>query len=279
MSLTKKADLHIHTLYSDGTFSPEEVVQRASRLKLACIAITDHDAIAGIGRAQEAAKVFGIEVLSGVELTAVFKEREIHVLGYGFRLKDPTLTAFLERMRRYRVDRIQAMIDRLRSQEIHLELETVQSIAGEGSLGRPHLAEAMVKQGFVRSMEEAFQRYLGDRGPCFVKGATLTVSEAVRLIRGAGGVVILAHPHRLIEEASIPELVAAGIQGIEVYHSDHEPSVVKKYRKIAEQHRLLITGGSDCHGHRKSEGPVLGTVTVPYEEVERLKAATNSLCD
>ncbi len=268
------ADLHLHTFHSDGTFSPEEVVRRAKGFGLACISITDHDTLDGIAGAKEAADG-ELEILSGVELTVVFKERELHLLGYGFRLDDPALTAFLNRMKKYRVDRIQGMIDRLRSHGVEISLEEVQAVAGVGSIGRPHLAEVLVKRGFVRSMDEAFQRYIGDQAPCFIKGATLTVPEAVRLVGEAGGVAILAHPHRLVEDGWFPDLISSGIQGIEVYHSDHDPSVARKYRKITQAHQLLVTGGSDCHGNRRSGGPLIGTVTIPYDCVEQLKAALN----
>ncbi len=270
-----RADLHLHTYHSDGTFSPEEVVQRAKALRLATIGITDHDTVEGIPAAQQAAGQ-EVEVIPGAELTVAFKDRELHILGYGLRIKDPTLVAFLSQMQAYRVDRIQAMIDRLRQHGVSVTLEEVRAIAGKGSLGRPHLAEALVKRGAVSSLEEAFQRYIGDHAPYFVKGATLTVPKAVELIRGAGGVTVLAHPHRIVEDAWLPELVAAGIQGIEVYHSDHSATVAQRYRRIAQAHHLLVTGGSDCHGFRRSRGPLIGSVNVPYEIVERLKGAMAS---
>jgi len=269
----KRADLHLHTCHSDGTFSPREVVQKAIGLQLSAISVTYHDTVEGLKEAFSASGE-GLEVIPGVELTAVFKEREIHILGYGFRPQDTDLTAFLKRMQQYRKARIQAMIDRLKMHKVHVTLEEVSAAAGEGSLGRPHLAQVLVEKGFVRSLDEAFQRYLGDKAPCFVKGATLTVPEAVRLIGKAGGVAVLAHPKWAVFDEWIPELVSAGIQGIEVYHSDHSPGIAEKYRRIASTHNLLITGGSDCHGLRKTKGPLMGTVTIPYELVERLKAAT-----
>lgn len=272
MTAAPRADLHLHTLHSDGTFTPQELVERAKKLKLAAISITDHDAVEAIPLAGEAA-AGALEVIPGIELTAAFRDREIHILGYGLNAEDPALRTFLGQMRRQRVNRIQAMIDRLGGHGIQVTLEQVRAIAGEGSVGRPHLAEALVKNGAVRSMEEAFQRFIGDHAPCFVKAATLTVPDAVRWIRQTGGVAVVAHPHRIVEDAWFPELIDAGVQGIEVYHSDHSPAVTKKYRKLAEAHHLLITGGSDCHGMRRAGGPAIGTVTIPYELVEELKAA------
>ena len=270
MTSKKRADLHTHTFHSDGTFSPEELVSRAKALGLSVLSITDHDSVAGIPAARVSAGK-DLELIPGIELTVAFRDRELHILGYGIRIEDPALAAFLDRMRLYRRDRIQRMIERLGAHGIQVSLEEVVAIAGEGSIGRPHLAEALIKKGTVRSLDEAFQRYLGDHAPCFVKGTTLTVPDAVRLVRAAGGVTVLAHPHRLVEDAWIPELVAAGIQGIEVYHSDHDPAVAERYRRMAQEQKLLVTGGSDCHGLRKANGPLLGSVTIPYECVERVK--------
>ena len=271
--MDKFADLHSHTFHSDGTFSPEELVRRAKEKKLALLSITDHDSIDGVAAGIQAAGA-DLEIMPGVELTVAFKDRELHVLGYGIRIDDPALTAFFARMQTYRQDRIQKMIDRLREWKVEVSFEEVAAVAGKGSIGRPHLAEVLVKKGAVRSLDEAFQKYLGDKAPCFVKGATLTVPQAVELIHAAGGVSSLAHPHRLVDDSWIPELVAAGIQAIEVFHSDHDATVTDHYRRMAKKHNVLVTGGSDCHGFRKNRGPLLGSVTLPYHPyVEQLKEA------
>lgn len=270
----KRADLHLHTFYSDGTFSPAELVERAKALHLFAISVTDHDTMSGLPEALAAAGK-DLEVIPGVELTAAFGDRELHLLGYFIRAEDPTFTSFLEEMHHYRRKRIKAMIDRLRVHGVKVSMEEVESIAGKGVLGRPHLAQALVEKKVVPSLDEAFGRYLGDRAPCFVKGAPLTVPDAVRLIRGAGGVAVLAHPHRLVEDGSIPQLIADGIQGIEVFHSDHNASVRRHYQEIAKRQGVLAAGGSDCHGLRKKNGPLIGSVTIPYEWVERLKAVAS----
>ena len=264
-------DLHLHTHYSDGTFAPGEVVRRAKSLKMTTISITDHDTISALPAARRAAGN-DLEVLTGVELTALFHDRELHVLGYGFRDEDPAMRDYIRRARERRYSRIQMMIDQLNVRGIEVTRAEVELIAGEGaSVGRPHLAEALLKKGAVSSVNEAFDRYIGDQAPCFVKAATLTTAAAARLIRQAGGVAVLAHPFRLVEDSWIPLLAADGIQGIEVYHSDHDPARVQHYQKIAEKLGMLVTGGSDCHGFRKAKGPLIGTVKVPDELLERLK--------
>jgi len=285
----RRADLHLHTLHSDGTFTPAEVVERAKTLGLATISITDHDSVEGVKEATQQAglparivhsgQAGELEVIPGVELTAVFQgaspfqPREIHILGYGLQVDHPEFCAFLNRMQIYRRDRIRAMIDRLREHGVEISFEEVLRVGGEGSLGRPHLAQAMLHRGIVRSFEEAFARYLGDDAPCFVKGATVTVPDAVQRIRSAGGVAVLAHPYRLVQDSQIQDLVAAGIQGIEAHHPDHSAPVAKRYRAMAEEHHLLTTGGSDCHGFRNSRGPLIGSVTIGPEDLGRLKAA------
>jgi len=271
--LDKFADLHTHTFHSDGTFSPEELVRRAKGKKLSLLSVTDHDSIAGVEAAIRAAGS-DLEILPGVELTVAFKNRELHVLGYGIRIDDSALTAFFAKMQIYRQDRIHKMIDRLRERGVEVSFDDVAAVAGQGSIGRPHLAEVLVKRGAVRSLDEAFQKYLGDNAPCFVKGATLTVAQAVELIHAGGGISSLAHPHRIVDDSWVPELAAAGIQAIEAFHSDHDAAVTDHYRQMAKRHNLLVTGGSDCHGHRKNKGPLLGSVTLPYSPyVEQLKEA------
>jgi hypothetical protein len=270
-------DLHLHTHHSDGTFAPEEVVRRAKSLKMTTISITDHDTLSALPAARAAAGPStgsgqGLEILTGIELTATSHDRELHVLGYGFRDEDPAMRDYIRRAQERRHGRIHLMIDQLNARGIKVTRAEVEAIAGEGtSIGRPHLAEALLKRQVVHSLNEAFDRYIGDHAPCFVRDAILTTADAALLIRQAGGIAVLAHPYRLVEDDWIPEIVANGIQGIEAYHSDHDPSVTQHYREIAREFNLLTTGGSDCHGFRKSKGPLIGTVKVPEDCLLKLK--------
>lgn len=266
-------DLHLHTHHSDGTFTPEEVVRRAKSLKITTLSITDHDTLSALPAARQAAGE-DLEILTGIELTATSHDRELHVLGYGFRDEDPAMREYTRRAKERRHNRIQLMVEQLNARGVEVTRAEVEKVAGEGtSIGRPHLAEVLMKKGVVHSLNEAFDRYIGDHAPCFVRDAILTTADAARLIRQAGGVAVLAHPYRLVEDDWIPELAADGIQGIEAYHSDHDPSVTRHYRQIAEKLNLMTTGGSDCHGFRKSKGPLIGTVKVPDNCLEELKQA------
>ena len=268
----RRADLHLHTTFSDGTFSPAELVERALAAKLTAIAVTDHDCVDGIQGALAAAGD-RIEVIAGIELTVAFRGVELHILGFCFDAASPVVQARLTRMRQARETRLQEMIDRLKTYDVTVTLEEVLRLSEHGAAGRPHLARALLQRGYVKTPEEAFARFIGDQGPCFVKGATLTPATAVEFIRAAGGVSSLAHPARFVPDDWLPELVAAGIEGIEAYHPDHSASTAERYRQYAEAHQLLVTGGSDAHGTWKTNGPTVGSVTVPYACVERLKAA------
>jgi len=247
------------------------VVHHAKIRGLAAISITDHDTLAGLAEARAVAGA-DLEILTGVEVTALFRDREVHLLGYGFDEMAHDLLAHFERSRIRRRERMQAMIQRLRECGVEVTFEEVQAVVGpRSSMGRLHLAEVLVQKQAVHSLSEAFERYLGDDAPCFVKSTTWTVPQAVQAIRGAGGIAVLAHPHRLVQDPWLPELVAMGVEGIEVYHSEHPPHAVEHYLKVAERLGLIITGGSDCHGLAKANGPLIGTVPVPYSIFEKLK--------
>ncbi len=268
----RSADLHTHTICSDGSFTPEELVNEAVNRDLAAISINDHDTVAGILPAVKSGKELGIEVIPGIELTSEYEGIEIHILGYFIDPENPALTEKLASLREYRVSRIYKIAEKLNGLGVRLKPEDVFDLSVGGTVGRLHIAMAMVKRRLVGSLAEAFQRYIGDRGPAYVSGFRLPPQEAIALIRGSGGIAVLAHPYLLQRDDLIPLFIANGIRGIEAYYPEHSQGQVNFYLDLAQKNGLLVTGGSDFHGKGKPDIK-LGLVRVPYELVEKLKAA------
>ncbi|WP_426447260.1 PHP domain-containing protein [Paenibacillus sp. S-38] len=249
------ADLHTHTLASDGTRPPADNVRLAAEAGLSAVAITDHDTVGGLDEALEAGRTYGITVVPGVEISTVSGGEDIHVLGYWIDHKD---TRFLERLaglREVRDRRNEMIIEKL--QELGLEvtmedvLESVRSLKRErDTVGRPHIADALVRKGYVANMAEAFDRYLAKGAAAYVNPPRITPSEAVGWIREAGGAPVLAHPGLYSQDGLIAELAAAGLAGVEAYHADHTPEQEAHYEALAQRHGLLVTAGSDYHGER-----------------------------
>lgn len=260
-----RADLHVHTTASDGTLAPWEVVRRAAARGLAAVAITDHDSVAGIPAAREAAVTLPLEVVPGIELGCEYRGEEVHILGYFPDLEAAELQRTLVRLARDRRERMEEMLDRCRQLGLVLPEEKAQALS-QGIPTRAHLARALVEMGYAASASEAFHLYL-DRGrPAYVPRDHLSPPEAVRLLRRAGGCPVLAHPGLLQDDSFLPSLVEAGLVGIEVYYPEHDLAVTQKYLALAKRWGLLATGGSDCHG----EPERLGKATAPYEVVEDL---------
>jgi predicted metal-dependent phosphoesterase TrpH len=270
------ADLHLHTAFSDSTYSPEALVAAAKKAGLGCIAVVDHDTVAGIRPSLEAGENGGVEVLPGIELTAEYQGLEVHILGYLIDCQNAALIEQLENLKNIRVERIHQMVAKLQKLGMELEADDVFSLAGQGTVGRLHLARAMVKKGLVRSTGEAFARFIGEKGPGYVLGFRLAPKEAVELIKKAKGVPVLAHPYSLNRDELIPELINCGVMGLEVYYPEHTPSKREAYTAMAEKYHLLMTGGSDCHGSAKPEVKI-GSIKVPYALVEKIKSAQQHL--
>jgi len=269
------ADLHIHTRCSDGADAPETVVSIAVKKDLQCIAITDHDTVDGIAPAMEAAAGTGLEVIAGVELSSHDGGRDIHILGYCF---DPEHAVFQERLRLFRetrLTRIQRMLEKLDSLGMTMSLEDVMCLADSDAVGRPHVARLMMERGYVQSISEAFDEYLGEGSAAYVEKFRQTPQEAIQLIRQAGGVAVMAHPMHTLKDELIPGLVEAGLQGLEVYYPNTSPRVIAFYERIADKHRLIKTGGSDAHGSYRNYNPI-GIVRVDPAVVEQLRAASQA---
>jgi len=267
------ADLHLHTTHSDGTFSPQRLVEEARACGLACIALTDHDTVNGTAETAEHAKTAGIEFIPGIELTAHVDEREFHVLAYfpnsdGW--SDPGFRGEIKKFADARVERIHKTVAKLNAVGVGLRADDVFAISGNGAPGRLHIAKALINRGFVHTVDEAFVRFLRKGQPGFAPKFRLSAPDAIALIHRFGGLAVFAHPGIAWLDHRIPDFVRWGLDGIEVWHSSHRPGDVKRYRAIAEQHDLLLTGGSDCHGMAKEE-VLIGSVRLAYEYVEKLK--------
>ena len=267
----KYADLHVHTSYSDSTFSPEEVISCAKEKGLSAIAICDHDSINGIGPCEVLASKVGIEIIPGIEMSAEKVDAEIHILGYFIDWKDEGFKKRLKEIQESRIERVYKIINKLKDFNITVESEEVFRLAGNNvSVGRMHIAQAMLNAGAAKSMKEIFGKYIGFLKPCYVPYTKFSPEEAIQIILKVGGVPVLAHPDLMGHDEYIEEFAGYGLKGIEVYHTDHKLHIAKRYEEIAKRLNLLMTGGSDCHGLGKGR-ILMGTVKVPYDLVEKLK--------
>src|SRR5215472_3663507 len=271
----KFADLHLHTNFSDGTFTPEELVLQAQKAGLACIAVTDHDSVEACARAAAACSAVNMEFISGTELTAEQDDTELHVLGYFLDTNNKKLLAEIARFQVVRQNRIYEMVARINEMGVPLKAESVFALANCKSPGRPHVARAMAKEGLVRNLDEAFERFLKKGRPAWVPKSKISALDAIELVHQAGGLAVMAHPGLNRTDNVIPGLVDAGLDGIECFHTKHSTVMSERYLEIAEEHGLLVTGGSDCHGFSKNR-PLIGTVRLPYEHVEKLKTTHQS---
>ena len=277
------ADLHTHTLASDGTQAPAENVRLAAAAGLGAVAITDHDTVAGIEEALEAADRYGITVVPGVEISTVAGGTDIHVLGYYIDYTSRQLLDRLAELRSVRDKRNDMMLERLNGLGLEVTMADVlaslqASKKADESIGRPHIADALVRKGYVASMAEAFDRYLGKDGAAYVNPPRIGPQTALQWIVEAGGVPVLAHPGLYGQDELIGELAGLGLAGLEVYHSDHSPEQEAHYLALAERYRLIVTAGSDFHGERNGvvfHAPV-GARKTDIRVLEQLKQVKES---
>jgi len=265
----QKADLHLHTIYSDGNLTPEQLVQEAIKAKLSCIAITDHDCVLGIKLAQEAASS-ALEVIPAIELTAELNSTEIHLLGYFIDQTNEEFKVQLDRLDKIRIQRIYDMTEKLNQSGVDIKAEEVFNKSQYGCVGRLHIAQVLLEKGHVSNIYEAFNRYIGDKSPCYVGKFSLDPKQAIELIIRAKGIPVLAHPYALRNDSLVISFIEQGLKGLEVYYPEHSQIVVFKYLAMAKKYGLLVTGGSDFHGDVKPQIHV-GQVSVSYKLVEKLK--------
>ena len=264
------ADLHLHTQFSDGTYTPEELVTQAQRNGLAALALTDHDTVEGCARTGTACEAAGIEFITGTELTAEQDGNELHILGYFIDTQSRKLLLDIAKFQIVRQNRIREMVARLRQNHVPLEVEAVFALANCRAPGRPHVARALVQAGLCSSLDEAFERFLKKNRPAWVPKFKISAGYAIELIHHAGGVAVMAHPGLNRCDEVIPGMAEAGLDGIECFHSRHSTSTSEHYLNIADRFHLLVTGGSDCHGMSKGR-PLIGSVKLPYQHVEQLR--------
>ncbi len=268
----KYADLHVHTLQSDGTYTPAQLIKESIKRGLSAIAITDHDTVGAIPEALAQAQDTDLEVITGIELTAQYEKQEIHVLGYFIDYQNQELLEKLKLLQQNRIDRVYKIIENLEKLGVNLKSQTVFEISGNSTVGRMHIARALVKEGWVKTLPEAFRKYIGDNSPAYVLGFRYSPQEAIKIINDAKGVAILAHPYILHNDDLIKEFCGYGLQGLEVYYPEHSQSMVNFYLNLAKELNLLVTGGTDFHGSAKPEIK-LGMIKVPMELVEKLRQA------
>ena len=268
-------DLHLHTTASDGEFSPRDVVSKAWHAGLRTIAITDHDTVAGLAEAEEAGRELGMQVIAGIEITAVTDNRDVHVLGYFVDRADPDLLTFLSNQRADRIGRVREIARRLESMGLPIDVDAVLApYVGrpDRAVGRPAVARALVAAGHAASIAAAFDTLIGSGGPAFVPRRGAPPEVVIRVIHASGGLTSLAHPGLLRRDEVIPRLAASGLDALEAYHPDHAPADVERYRRLAEQHGLAVSGGSDFHGESRHPRAVPGSVRLPVEDFDRLLA-------
>jgi len=266
----KLIDLHIHSTFSDGLLTPRRIVETAGKLGICAIAVTDHDDVRAYAEAQTAGLEMGIEVVPGIELSSVEAGAEIHLLGYYIDPHNEPLLQFTQLFRTHRDQRARQILQRLGNLGLNIPFEILKHKAGEGALGRPHIADIMVEEGMVFSFQEAFNKYLGENRPGYVPKMKISSQEAIDLIHRAGGLAFLAHPGTGVENEVIRKLIDWGLDGIETMHPKHTPVMIEAYRELTIKYGLLETGGSDCHGGRRGE-LMMGTMTVPMAILEKIK--------
>lgn len=265
-------DLHSHTTASDGQHSPEELLRLAAGAGVTVLAVTDHDTVAGLPACEEAARALGLSLVSGIELTAFVHGKEAHLLGHFLDYREPRLAGFSDLLRSEREKRMVQMVEKMRGLGFPVTMEQVRALAKDAHLARPHLARVLVEQRWCESTKEAFDRFLGDGKPAWVDRYRLSGEDAIALIRGAGGTATAAHPgSSKLERYDLSALKEAGLAGLEVLHSDHDPATRERFLGIARELGLVPTAGSDFHGEKVAPGRRLGTVSMERSAFEALR--------
>lgn len=267
-----KADLHIHTTASDGALSVTELLKKVVEKGLKTISITDHDTIEGFLEAEERVADLGLDLISGVELTVIWKSHEVHLLAYDFDHQNESFLSMIANQKIARRLRMKKIVEVLKREGVDIEYDEVRAVSGNGNVGRPHAAAVLIKKGYVSSVPEAFIRYLSTEKVKTVETEYIKIEDVIEVVKGAGGVLSIAHPGRLFSMDEVKELLSFELDGIECIHPSHTFTLQRQFTELAKSNNLLITGGSDFHGKSKSDyDPYFGVVTLSQNHVESLR--------
>lgn len=269
--MTGKVDLHIHTSFSDGYYSPDQVIYKAKENGIDVLSITDHDNLNGIPDAVEAAKEFGIEVIPGVEISSDISDREVHILAYFVEQNNPELERYLSFFREERIKRAERIVKKLNTLGLSLHINDVLEFAQNCAVGRPHIAQAMLEKNLVSTYFEAFNKYIGNGCPAYEKKVHISPQSAFKIIADAGGLSFIAHPGYM-PESILKALIEGGVDGIEVLHPSHSPQQIKFYKGIVNEYFLLESGGSDFHGGKRDDEKNLGRYSVGFATLDAMRS-------
>lgn len=277
-------DLHIHSIYSDGLYTVEQIVERAKKYNLKAISITDHDTLAGQAEARRLAKEAGIEYVTGMEISSAYKNYDVHILGYFIDDLHPDCIEYQKNLNASRLFRAEEMVRLMALDGVKLDIEHIKAKVPDHNIVRPHIAEELIELGYCKDLRQAFQNYIGNHCKYYVKKDELDPVKAIEMVHRAGGVAILAHPFYLKNDLeTLRYLISCGLDGLETYHSLHSASDIRLFEKICAESGIVQTGGSDCHGGRKNGEILLGEYKVPAKLLDllkvRLKEKTEQFCD
>lgn len=273
-------DLHLHTTYSDGSFTPEELILTAKKLNYSAIAVTDHDTVAGLEEAIQLGKKYDLETVPGIEFNTSYKNNDIHILGYYINKKSKKLLSLLNKIKKERKERIEKMIKLLDKEfNFKITMQEIKNISSNNIIGRGHIARLLTEKNYVDTWKEVFDKYIGRGKPGYVDRNKISPFEAIDIIKKANGIPVIAHPGLIENQQNIDQLINYGVTGIEVFYPEHNKRMTDKYKNIADKNELLITGGSDCHGPKNKEGIKLGKIKLDYCYLNELKKFKTILND
>lgn len=267
-----KFDLHVHTNHSDGRLSPAKMVDLAAKKGLSGIAITDHDTITGISEAiKQSLQYENFKIIPGIELSCIYKDEEVHILGYFIDYKNPVIRKVTNNLKLNRMERSQKIINKLNYLNLKISLEDIKVFSRDDYIGRPHIARALINKGYVYTVQEAFDKYLNKGKAAYVEPQSLTIKESIKLIKSNKGIAVLAHPGLLKDKNIINHCIELGVDGIECMHSKHSKSNIELFYKIAQENDLIVTGGSDCHGDSTNKPLLLGEYFIDITNTPKIR--------